>query len=223
MSSPCSFDRQGGGLVPPGSTFPQAPLVSPHGRIARGRLATWAFPTGPAHDDGSLHADSSPPLAPIVSPLARHFTAVTSWSGSTAWAGPRSCPSQGREPLCPSPGVPGGGVLSGIPSAGLPLPASLLRAHASDHRPPVALGCPSAHGSVQVVVRPCWPMARPGVISAVLVEGPGPLPRSVPLGRGLVSSQRASASPHSPQGRHPQTIAAMPLPRRKDFGAAVLP
>ena len=214
---------QGGCLVPPWSTFPQAPLVIPHGRISRVRLATLAFPTGPSHDDGSLNADSSTPLAPIVYPLARHYTAVTSLSGSKSWAVPRSCPSQGREPLCPPPGVTWCGVISGITSEGITLPSSLLRAHASDHMPPVAFGCPSDHGSVQVVVSPCWQMALPGVISAVLVEVPGPLPRSVPLVRMLVSSQRASASPHSPQVRHTQTISAMQLQRRKDFGAAVIP
>jgi len=148
---------------------------------------------------------------------------VTSWSGSRSWAVPRSCPSPGREPLCPPPGVPWWGVISGITSEGLPLPSSLLRAHASDHRPPGALGCPSDHGSVQVVVRPCWQMARPGVISAVLVEVPGPVPRRVPVGRGLVSSPRASASPHRPQVRHTQTIVAIHLQRRKDCGAAVMP
>jgi len=159
----------------------------------------------------------------MVYPRARHLTAVTSWSGSTSWAVPLSCPSQGREPLCPPPGVPWCGVISGITSEGMTLPSSLLRAHASDHRPPAAFGCPSDHGSGQVVVSPCWQMARPGVLSAVLVEVPGPLPRRVPWVRLLVSSPRASASPHRPQVRHTQTIAAMPLPRRQDFGAAVIP
>jgi hypothetical protein len=214
---------QGGFLVPPWSTFPQAPLIIPHGRISRVRLATLAFPTGPSHDDGSLNADASPPLAPMVYPLARHLTAVTSLSGSTSWAVPLSCPSQGREPLCPSPGVTWCGVISGITSEGIPLPSSLLRAHASDHTPPAAFGRPSDHGSVQVVGSPCWQMALPGVISAVLVEVPGPFPRGVPLVPLLVSSQRASASPHRPQGRHTQTISAMQLRRRKDFGAAVIP
>lgn len=144
-------------------------------------------------------------------------------SGSTSWAVPLSCPSPGREPLCPPTGVTWGGVISGITSEGIPLPASLLRAHASDHRPPAACGRPSDLGSVQVVVSPCWQMARPGVLSAVLVEVPGPLPRSVPLVRLLVSSQRASASPHRPQVRHTQTISAMQRQRRKDFGAAVMP
>jgi len=37
---------------------------------------------------------------------------------------------------------------------------------------------------------------------AALSAAPGPLPRSVPLVRLLVSSQRASASPHRPQVRH---------------------
>src|SRR5215470_17625805 len=102
---------QGGCLVPPWSTFPQAPLVIPHGRISRVRLATLAVPTGPSHDNGCFNADSSSPLAPMV----------------------------------------------------------YLLAHASDHMPPAAFGRPSDHGSVQVVVSPCWQMARPGVISAVLV------------------------------------------------------
>jgi len=159
----------------------------------------------------------------MVYPLARHLTAVTSLSGSTSWAVPLECPSQGREPLCPPPGVTWGGVISGITSEGIPLPSSLLRAHASDQMPPAAFGRPSDHGSVQVVVSPCWQMARPGVISAVLVEVPGPLPRGVPSVHLLVSSQRASASPHSPQVRHTQTISAMQLQQRKDFGAAVIP
>jgi hypothetical protein len=123
----------------------------------------------------------------------------------------------------PRKGVPWCGVISGITSASMPLPASLLRAHASDHLPPAAFGCPPDHGAVQVVVSPCWQMARPGVLSAVLVEVPGPLPRSVPWVRLLVSSPRASASPHRPQVRHTQTISAMPLQRRKACGAAVMP
>jgi hypothetical protein len=89
--------------------------------------------------------------------------------------------------------------------------------------PPAAFGRPSDPGSMQVVVSPCWQMARPGVISAVLVEAPGPLPRGVPLVHVLVSSHRASASPHRPQVRHTQRISAMQLQRRKDFGAAVIP
>jgi hypothetical protein len=214
---------QGGCLVPPWSTFPQAPLVIPHGRISRVRLATWAFPTGPSHDNGSFNADASPPLAPMVYPRARHLTAVTSLSGSTSWAVPLACPSPGREPLCPPPGVPWCGVLAGITSEGMTLPSSLLRAQASDQTPPAAFGRPSDHGSVPGVVRPCGQMARPGVLSAVLGEVPGPLPRRVPSGPVLVSSQRASASPHRPQVRHTQTISAMPLQRRKDCGAAVMP
>src|SRR2546430_14488453 len=48
--------------------------------------------------------------------------------------------------LCPPPGVTWCGVLSGITSAGITLPSSLLRAHASDHMPPAAFGRPSDPG-----------------------------------------------------------------------------
>jgi hypothetical protein len=150
-----------------------------------------------------------PPLAPMVYPRARHLTAVTSLSGSTSWAVPLACPSPGREPLCPPPGVPWCGVIAGITSEGMTLPSSLLRAQASDQTPPAAFGRPSDHGSVPGVVRPCGQMARPGVLSAVLGEVPGPLPppgpfgacaRFFPKGFGLTSPSTGAA--HTDDLRH---------------------
>jgi len=57
-------------------------------------------------------------------------------------------------------------------------------------------------GSLQVVAKPCWLMALPDVISAILVWALGPLPRSVPLVLIPVSSQRTTVYPLQPRGRH---------------------
>ena len=68
--------------------------------------------------------------------------------------------------------------------------------------------------SLQVVASPCWEMAFPGVISAILVWVLGPLPRDVLLVLMLASSQQTTASPHLKQVRHANIIAAMQLQRR---------
>ena len=72
-------------------------------------------------------------------------------------------------------------------------------------------------GSLQVAVSPCWEMALPDVISAILVWVHGPLPRHVPLVHLLASSQRTPASPHMKRVRHAKTTAAKQLPRRTIF------
>ena len=47
-------------------------------------------------------------------------------------------------------------------------PSSLLLAHGPDQYPPSVFGRPYYDGSLQVVVSPCWVLALPGVISAIL-------------------------------------------------------
>ena len=50
-------------------------------------------------------------------------------------------------------------------------------------------------GSLQAVASPCWESTLPDIISTVLVQAFGPLPRGVRWGVMPVSSRRTSASP----------------------------
>lgn len=89
-----------------------------------------------------------------------------------------------------------------ITSEGITPPSSLLRAHAPVQNPPAYFDLPYKAGSLQVVASPFWEMDLPDVISAILAQVPGPLPRDaspVPLS---VSSQRVTASPTAYKVRH---------------------
>jgi len=57
-------------------------------------------------------------------------------------------------------------------------------------------------GSLQVVASPCWKMALPDIISAILAQVLGPLPRSVLQVLLLASSLETTASPQTSQVRH---------------------
>ena len=81
-------------------------------------------------------------------------------------------------------------------------PSSLLQAHASNQIPLTVFGCPYYDESLQVVASPCWKMALPDIISAILTWVLGPLPRSVLLVHMLASSQKTTASPQTSQVRH---------------------
>ena len=83
-----------------------------------------------------------------------------------------------------------------------PLPSSLIRAHAPDQIPPNASSSPSAVGSLQVVASPCWGMALPNIISAILVKSLGPIPRHVSWMHLPISSPRTSASQNGKEVRH---------------------
>ena len=65
-------------------------------------------------------------------------------------------------------------------SVGVTRPSSLVRAHAPDHDPPTAFGCPSVRGSVQVGASPCWDVALPGVPPRIFPRMLGPIPRRFP-------------------------------------------
>ncbi len=110
-------------------------------------------------------------------------------------------PVKCREPLCPQIGVTSCAVMSRITSEGITPPSSLIRAHGPDQNPPVDFSCPYFNGPLQVVTSPCWELALPDIISAILVWVPGPLPRSAPLVHMLASSQRTPASPQRAQVR----------------------
>ena len=60
------------------------------------------------------------------------------------------------------------GMTSRVISEDITLPSSLLRAHAPDQVPLIA-SFSLCDGSLQVVTSPCWELALPDVISAILV------------------------------------------------------
>ena len=74
--------------------------------------------------------------------------------------------------------------------------SSLVRAHAPDHPPPRASAFALRAGSLQVVASPCWAMALPDIISAILAQVLGPLPRRAPRLRMSAPSPRTPVSPH---------------------------
>ena len=92
--------------------------------------------------------------------------------------------------------------MSSITSEGITPPSSLIRTHAPDQIPPFDFALRSSERSLQVAVSPCWKMAFPDIISAILAWLPGPLPRSVSPVHLPVSSRRTSASPQWRQARH---------------------
>ncbi len=92
-------------------------------------------------------------------------------------------------------------------SAEVTRPSQLILAHASDHNPHADFGLPYFSMSLQVAASPCWKMALPDVISAILVWALGSLPRhgspvlwSVPFPDhfGLILSVRDSARENNP-------------------------
>ena len=68
---------------------------------------------------------------------------------------------------------------------------SCVRPHPSQR-----LGGPSYAGSSQVVASPCWEMALPDIISAILAQALGPIPRRVSRVHLPSPSSRAPASRH---------------------------
>ena len=121
-------------------------------------------------------------------------------------------PAMCREPLCPLKVLP---LLcrdvSSTTSEGITPPSSLIQAHVSDQIPPSSFGFRLVGGSLQVVASPCWELALPDIISAILAQVLGPLPRSVLLVHLLASSQETTASPQTSQVRHTKTTPAMQL------------
>ena len=78
-------------------------------------------------------------------------------------------------------------------------------------------------GSLQVVASPCWEMVLPDVISAILAQVPGPLPRDASLVPLSVSSQRVPASPPLHQVRRIQQPPQCHFNDDPIFEAAVIP
>ena len=162
--------------------------------------ATATFPEEPSQPVGGLSTRlHTPTNVPVIS-SARHPTPRRSV---------RFCARQRRlvDAHCP-PRTPlhDHGVTAFVRhsrhrSAGVTPPSSLVRAHAPDRHPPVGFGCPYSFGSLQVAASPCCMTAVPDVISAILVQSLGSLPRHDPAVLSSVSSRWTSASPSGQQNR----------------------
>ena len=126
-----------------------------------------------------------------------------------------------RAPL-PSAGVTRAGAASQAAWKGITPSSSLIRAHAPDHPPPSASGSPSAAGSLQVVTSPCCEMALPDIISAILAQVLGPLPRRAPRLRVSASSPRTPVSPQSRRVRRANIPPHGSFRGDIDFEAAVI-
>ncbi len=92
-------------------------------------------------------------------------------------------------------GVTSYAVMSGITSADVTLPSSLIRTHASILPPSPYLGCTLGKRSLQVAVSPCWGKDLPGVISANLSLRAWTHTPAAPVVLVPVSSHRTSAFP----------------------------
>ena len=143
---------RGGCLVPPSSTFPQAPPVIPDGRISRVRLATMTIPARPSQWGGGSSARSRTPHHTVCH-TARQSAAVVHQTQALRPVMVPVSDRHGREPLPPAEVLPRRRTMPGTLGS-MTHPSSLLRAHAPDQDPPPSLGCPSVRGSVQVVASP---------------------------------------------------------------------
>ena len=72
-----------------------------------------------------------------------------------------------RAPL-PIRGVTSHGVTSGATSEGITPPSSLILAHAPGQNPLIVSVLLLINESLQVVTSPCWELALPDIISAIL-------------------------------------------------------
>jgi len=106
-----------------------------------------------------------------------------------------------RAPL-PGSGVTRAWVSSHDTSEGVAPPSSLLRAHAPVHPPPGIFSLGLYARSLQVAASPYWQMDLPDIITTILPEVTGPLPRDVPSLLVPVSSRRTSASRYGRDVRH---------------------
>jgi hypothetical protein len=161
-------------------------LASPHGVCPRG-----AFPQQPKLKRWRAYA-------PGWCGLLRGLTRSLREPGLT-----RFCARSGggresakcREPLCPAGVLPQRRGSPGSSRRALPL---LLRSdglmrQAKSLSP--TSGLPWSDESLQVVASPCCEMALPDVVSAILAQALGPIPRDALPMLLPVSSRKASASP----------------------------
>jgi hypothetical protein len=180
------------------------PPAIPDGGIAPVRFCPWP-PCGrlpiPCAAEGLTH----------IHPYTRWVTAQGApwFPGPTCPAPPgaATCP----EPLCMREGLSRASWSQRTPSAGVPPPASLVRAHASVLRPLRASGLPLDPKSWQVAVSPCWEEDLPDVLSAPLSRRAWPPTPAARVVHGPVASHTTSAFPPFGPGRR-STMSVQRLP-----------
>ena len=154
-----------------------SPLLIPDGRLSRVRLAAVAFPEEPSHHYPRLkHLPTYTPglSGYILSSTSRGVTLV---SGTVSGHVSPWMPATHREPLCLSDGAT---IVQGYLVDGLSRNYPTFIAHTGSCVRPKSscrLQFPYFDRSLQVTVSPCWKMALPDVISAILVWVLGSLPR----------------------------------------------
>ncbi len=156
-------------------------------------VLTLAFLLGPSQRWRGLSAGSRTPLPPLVYPWARPYLASNRSPGTASGRalGPPS--AQSLFAWCrvlPSPERPPAPLRKALPF----LRSSYRLMRQTILLPPFSVSLYG--GSLQVAASPCWKMALPDVISAILVQLSGPLPRRTPPVLLSVSSRRTSASRH---------------------------
>jgi hypothetical protein len=180
------------------TTFPQAPLRSRKAGFPRSGsdlgFPSWAFPDTRRSSSTDIHT-----------PRLRWFThdLVPASKAGLSRLKVRGPPWDRQVPRAPSlqAGVTGMQKTSRVSSQNITSTSSLLRAHAPDRCPPVALGNASGSRSLQVAVSPCCATALPDAISAdlsVRVWTPTPV---APRAHFPVSSPEALAFPEYGPGR----------------------
>jgi hypothetical protein len=190
------------------------PPTIPDGGIAPGRFCPWP-PDGrlPIPCEASVLTHRHPYPLWCAATGAPWFPGPTMSGSSWSCHGPRA-------PV-PVHGDPVHAMMSRTMSAGIPPPASLLRAQAPVRNPPAAAVGPSDSGSVQVAVRPCWEQDLPDVLSAPLSRRawtPTPVALEVLL---PVASLKTAAFPSCGPGRR-STMSVQRLQHGALCEAAVL-
>ena len=170
------------------------------------KLKCW--PTYTSYDVGLPAGSTSPGTAML--------------SGFCAPARVQLMPAMRREPLCLLRVLPFEGWRLPPPREALPSPhrsyGLMRRTKTLPHTPALA----SLGGSLQVAASPCWEMALPDVISAILVQLSGPIPRrNLPVHLSA-SSRKTSASRYGSIVRLAKISLQSNFNRDRDFGAAVI-
>ena len=205
--------------APVDTTFPQAPLRSRKAGFPRSGsdlgFPSWAFPDTRRSSSTDIHT-----------PRPRWFThdLVPASKAGLPRLKVRGSPWDRQVPRAPSlhAGVTVMQKTSRVSSQNITSTSSLLRAHAPNRCPPVALDSASGSRSLQVAVSPCCATVLPDAISAdlsVRVWTPTPV---APRVHFPVSSPEALAFPAVRTGRRMTKSPNSYFRWESNFGAAVI-
>jgi hypothetical protein len=218
--------RSRSSLAPLHGHVSQRPPTIPDSRISRIRFwprrSTIFLRTGlPPRRETAVLAHSSPRRSGVCAAPSRHAgprRSSSSASGCVPIVVATECP----EPLCPERVLPAPGRPQEPPGGALPprrRSYGLMRQTIPLPAPPVR---PLRAGSLQVVASPCCEMALPDIISAILAQVLGPLPRRAPRLHTSASSPRTPVSPQSRRVRRANLPPHGSFRGDIDFEAAVI-